>query len=155
MVQTAVCMRSHIRLQVHVVALCTTLSYGALAFPVCKQNWHPLWKIYKAKMQVMEWTFSREEEEKNTQAFQPFLSCLSWRNAVSIPAVKYIWIGGNFFAEFYRLWPTASKMTDSAESHLIFIAMPSNIHLAYIPLRITWQNYDAIRQSWTHSGNKS
>lgn len=39
-VQAAICMHSHtgILSQVHGVALCTSCSCGALAFPVCKQN---------------------------------------------------------------------------------------------------------------------
>lgn len=35
-------------------------SCGAVAFASCKQNWHPLWKIYEAKMQTTQQSISRE-----------------------------------------------------------------------------------------------
>ncbi len=44
----------------HAFCTCSLLSCGAVAFASCKQNWHPLWKIYEAKMQTTQHSISRE-----------------------------------------------------------------------------------------------
>lgn len=44
----------------HILHMYSLPSCGAVAFASCKQNWHPLWKIYEAKMQTTQHSISRE-----------------------------------------------------------------------------------------------